>query len=252
MVSSLIPFGFLPVIAFLIVDAFAGYRRALWAALAAGAADVGFTWARAASPDWMGLGLFLVLAALVLASLRTGDSFYFKVHGALAEIASAAILLIAWYVFDRALLLDLTAAEMDLGKLAALEPSLTEDLVAEMLRLLSFQLPWWLLLHALFTFYAAVNWGKWAWALVRVPGMLAAIVLAGAFTQGAVVEELSQNLQKAAAAADSLKAAAADTLKAAAPADSLKPAPAATLADAVKIAPADSLPAPRADSLKAR
>lgn len=224
MVSSLIPFGFLPVIAFILVDIFAGYRKALWVALAVGAGDLGFTWARAASPDWLGLVLFLMLAGLVLASLRTGDAFYFKIHGALANVLAAAVLLIAWHVFDRALLLDFAAAEMGLDKLAALDPRLTEDLVAEMLRLLSFQMPWWLLLHALFTFYAAVNWGKWAWALVRVPGFLAAVFLASGFTQGAVIEELSKPLEKSSPADSSKTPAGADSPKAGAPgatADSL-------------------------------
>lgn len=207
MVSSLIPFGFLPVIAYLITDAFAGHRKALWAALAVGAADYGFSLAAAtsqASFDWLGLVGFALLAVLTMASLRSGDAFYFRIHGAVLSILSATVLIVAWHGFGKALLLDMTAKQIGLERLAALDPRLTKDTVAEMLRLLSFQLPWWLLLHALFTIFAAINWSKWTWALVRVPGFLFTILLASAFTQGAVMEDLAAPPK--APAADSTKA----------------------------------------------
>lgn len=189
MINSLIPFGFLPVIAYLLTGLFANRRKALWSALAVGAAESGFALGTG-RPDALGLAQFALLVVLVGASLRAGDDYYFRVHGALASIASAVVLMAAWYGFDRALLLDLSARQVGLDRLAALDPRLTPDLVAEMLRVLSFQLPWWLLLHALFTLYAAANWGKWAWALVRVPGFLLALLLASAMAQGAVTEEL--------------------------------------------------------------
>jgi hypothetical protein len=53
---------------------------------------------------------------------------------------------------------------------------------------LSYQLPAWLILHSLFTIYAASNWGKWAWALVRVPGFVLTLMLASAFAQAAVIQ----------------------------------------------------------------
>ena len=191
MISSLIPFGFLPVIAFLVSGTVFGKRPALWAALAVGACELGFTFASAKGVDVMALAGFALLAGLIAASLRSDDDFYFKISGPLASIAAAIILIVAWHGFNRALLLDLSAKQFGLEKLAALDPRLTKDTVAEMLRLLSFHLPWWLLLHALFTIYAAANWGKWAWAVVRVPGFLFVLLLASSFTQGAIIEDLT-------------------------------------------------------------
>lgn len=192
MISSLIPFGFLPVIAYLITGSLSGKRQALWSALAVGAAETGFAIAGMGRVDWPGLAGFALLAALIAAAFRSGDDFYFKIHGALSCMASALVLMIAWHGFDKALLLDLSASQVGLEKLAAMDPRLTEETVAEMLRLLSFQLPWWLILHALLTIYAAANWGKWIWALVRVPGFVIMLLLASAFTQGAVIEEISR------------------------------------------------------------
>lgn len=190
MISSLIPFGFLPVIAYLVSDAFFGKRHALWAALAVGAGELGFGFAEAGGIDLSSLAGFALLAGMIAASLRSDDDFYFKIHGPIASILAAVILIVAWHGFDKALLLDVSARHFGLDKLAALDPRLTTEMVAEMLRLLSYQLPWWLLLHALFTIYAAANWGKWSWAMVRVPGFLFMLLLATSFAQGAVIGDM--------------------------------------------------------------
>jgi intracellular septation protein A len=124
----------------------------------------------------------------VVASLRTQDDFYFKIHGALINILMAVVMLAAWYIFHKALLLDMANKYIGLDKLVALNPSLDKDTVAETFRVLSYQLPGWLILHSLFTIYAAANWGKWAWALVRVPGFVFTLILASAFAQAAVIQ----------------------------------------------------------------
>lgn len=188
--SSLVTFGFLPVLVFLLVDTFAGKPRALWSALAAGAAQFTFSIMKDHALDFFGVAGFALLASLVFVSLRTRDDFYFKIQGPLLNAVSALALLIGWFVFHKALLLDVAAREIGLDKLASLDPSLTRDSVAEMLRVLSFYLPWWLILHALATVYAAANWGKWAWAFIRVPGFVIMLFLASGFAQAAAMQGL--------------------------------------------------------------
>jgi hypothetical protein len=204
MVIIFIRFGFLPVIAWLVAGSLFGSRPALWTALAVGAFEVGWLSSLLGAPDWPGIAAFALLAVLVLASLRTGDDIWFKIHWPLLSIAAALALIVAWHGFDRALLLDAAVEAAGEGGglewLASLDPRLTPDTVAEMLRLLSLQLPWWLLLHALFTLFAAINWGRWTWAVVRVPGFLFMIMLASGFIQGAV---LGDARPKPAAPADS-------------------------------------------------
>ncbi len=180
-------FGFLPVLAFLIVDAVSGKRRALWGALVLGAVEAGYTLAVFGSLDYLSLLAFVVLGLSVLASLRSRDDFYFKIQGALINILFAVIMLIAFYGFHRALLLDAAHKYLDLDKLVSMNPQLQKDMLEETFRLLSYQLPWWLVLHSLWTIYAAANWGKWGWAFVRVPGFILVLVLASAFAQAAAM-----------------------------------------------------------------
>jgi hypothetical protein len=68
-----------------------------------------------------------------------------------------------------------------------MEPRLDKEVMLETFRLLSFQLPWWLILHGLLTIYAAANWSKWAWAFVRVPGLFLMLALASIFAEAAVL-----------------------------------------------------------------
>lgn len=185
--SSLLWFGFLPVVAFLVMDTFSGKRKALWGALILGMFEAGYTIAVFGALDYLSLLAFVVLAVFVVASLRTQDDFFFKIHGAVINVIFAAAMLIAFYGFHRALLVDAANKYLELDKLIAMNPQLEKESMLETFRLLSFQLPWWLILHSLLTIYAAANWGKWAWAFVRVPGFIIMLILASACAQTAAM-----------------------------------------------------------------
>ena len=185
--SSFIWLGFLPILAYVALDSFSGRITALWGALALGAAELAFTLIRFKALDYLSVVAFLMLAAFVALSLRTRNDFYFKIQGALVNILSAFVLLGGWYLFHKALLLDMAVKYVGLDQLAAMNPALDKDMVAEMLRVLSLQLPWWLLLHSLFTIYAAANWSKWAWAFVRIPGFFVALFMAANFAGAAAM-----------------------------------------------------------------
>jgi intracellular septation protein len=187
--SSLVWFGFLPVLAFLVMDAYAGKRKALWGALALGAVEVGYTVAVFGAMDYLSVLAFLILGLFVWISLRTEDDFFFKIHGAVINFVLAAVMLVAFYFFHRALLLDVAEKYIGLDKLVAMNPKLDREIVGETFRILSYQLPLWLVLHSLLTIYAAANWGKWAWAFVRVPGFIFMLVLASGFAQSALIKD---------------------------------------------------------------
>src|SRR5690606_33803097 len=99
--SSLIWFGFLPIVAFLLVDAFAGRRRALWAALLLGTLELAYTVSVFGAMDYISVIGFLILAGFVYLSLRRDDDYFFKVHGAVINLLLAAIMLVSWYAFDK-------------------------------------------------------------------------------------------------------------------------------------------------------
>lgn len=176
--SSLILFGLLPVAAFLLLGARGNSRRALWGALALGAFELGYSIAVAGGLDYLTATNFLIMAVFIWTSLRKGDDYYFKIHGAVANIATAAVMLVAWTVFHKAMLLDSVEKYVGMDKLAQLNPKLDKEQMAETLRVLSLHMPLWLILHAWLTIHAAGRWSRWAWAMVYVPGMFVAIFLA--------------------------------------------------------------------------
>lgn len=187
--SSLVWFGFLPVLAFLVMDTYAGKRKALWGALALGSIEVGYTVAVFGAMDYLSVLAFVILGVFVWISLRTEDDFYFKIHGAVINVILAAVMLVAFYFFHRALLLDVAEKYIGLDKLVAMNPKLDREIVGETFRVLSYQLPMWLVLHSLLTIYAAANWGKWTWAFIRVPGFIFMLVLASGFAQSALMKD---------------------------------------------------------------
>jgi intracellular septation protein len=185
--SSMLWFGFLPVLAFLMLDAFGSKRMALLGALGLGALETAYTLAAFGALDYMSVVAFVILAVFVAASLSSKDDFFFKISSAVINIIMAAAMWIAFYGFHRAMLLDQANKYLDLDALIKANPQLDKAMVQETFRVLSYQLPAWLLLHSLLTIYAAANWGKWAWAFVRVPGLIIAMVLGFAFAEATVL-----------------------------------------------------------------
>jgi intracellular septation protein len=186
--TNLVWFGFLPIVAYLLLDSFAGKRQALWGALSLGAGEAIYSVVQFGALDYMSIVTFLILAGFVALSLRTQDDFYFKIHGALINILLAFFMLGAWYIFHKALLLDMANKYVGLDKLVAYNPALDKETLAETFRVLSYQLPAWLIFHSLITIYAAANWGKWVWASIRVPGFIFTLILASGFAQAAVIQ----------------------------------------------------------------
>lgn len=186
--SSLIWFGFLPVMAFLLLSSFGGKRQALWGALIMGALEAGYSIAVVGALDYMSILAFTILGVFVAASLRREDDFFFKISGAVINVLQAVVMLVAFYGFHRAMLLDAANKYLDLDQLVAANPQLNKEMITETFRVLSFQLPAWLILHALLTVYAAANWGKWAWAFVNLPGLIIVLCLAFAFAEVGVLK----------------------------------------------------------------
>jgi intracellular septation protein A len=181
--SFLIWFGILPVAGFLALGGRGRERLALWGALALGAFELGYSIALAKGVDYLSLVTFLIMVVFIAASLRTRDDFFFKIHGAITNLATAAAMLIAWYGFHKAMLLDAAEKYVGLDKLAAMNPEVDKEQLSEFFRVLSLQLPIWLIAHAALTVHAAARWSRWAWGLVYLPGLFAAFILAAFFAQ---------------------------------------------------------------------
>ena len=59
---------------------------------------------------------------------------------------------------------------MGLEKMASMNPMMTVEILKVYLGKINNQMPFWLLLHAGVTLWAAFKWNKWVWAAIRVPG----------------------------------------------------------------------------------
>jgi hypothetical protein len=177
MSSFLIVFSLLPIAGFLLLGGRGKERRALWGALGLGALEVGYSIVATGGLDYLSVSTFLIMAAFIAVSLRRGDDYFFKIHGALTSLATAAAMLFAWTALHKAMLLDAAEKYIGLGRLAALNPEVDPEQLSELLRVLSLHLPFWLILHALLTIHAARHWSRWAWAMVYVPGLVAATFL---------------------------------------------------------------------------
>jgi intracellular septation protein A len=180
--SFLVWFGILPVAAFLLLGTRNDNRKALWGALALGAFEAGYSIA-VAGLDYLTVTTFLILAVFIGVSLRTRDDFFFKIHGAVTNMATAAAMLGAWYFLHKAMLLDAAEKYIGLDKLAAMSPEMNKEQLTEFFRVLSLHLPVWLVLHGVLTIHAAARWSRWAWALIYVPGLFAVFILAALFAQ---------------------------------------------------------------------
>jgi hypothetical protein len=180
--SFLIWFGILPVVGFLALGGRGQQRRALWGALAFGALELGYSLA-VAGVDYLTISSFVIMAFFVATSLRTHDDFFFKIHGAVANLATAAIMLFAWTVLHKAMLLDAAEKYVGLDKLAGMNPGMDKDQLSEFFRVLSLHLPVWMILHSFVTIHAARYWSRWAWALVYLPGLFVVLFLAAISAQ---------------------------------------------------------------------
>ena len=181
--SFLILFGIVPVAGFLVLGGRGKERRALWGALGLGALEVGYSISATGGIDYLTVSTFLIMAAFIAVSLRARDDFFFKIHGAATNLATAAVMLFAWTVLHKAMLLDAAEKYVGLDKLIAMNPQLDKEGVSEFFRVLSLHLPVWLILHSLLTIHAARHWSRWAWAIVYVPGLIVALFLAALVAQ---------------------------------------------------------------------
>jgi len=183
--SFLILFSILPVIVFLALGGRGQERRALWGALALGALELGYSLA-VAGIDYLTVSTFAIMAVFIGMSLRKHDDFYFKIYGAATTLATAGVMLFAWIVLHKAMLLDAAEKYIGVDKLVAMNPGMDKDQLRDFLRVLSLHLPFWLTLHSLLTIHAARHWSRWVWALVYLPGFFAAMILA-AFSSGVAI-----------------------------------------------------------------
>jgi len=192
--------GILPVLVFAIVDSTSTPRRAILAAMLMAVAELVYSLVRYGELDSLTILSFLLVLVLGGLAFLRGGGLLFKFQPAVLGVFLAGACAWFYFVLDRPILLAmgekyLKPLMIERMVVPALPPSLSptqreqllanllqqplEDLAAltpdgrfqlSMFRVVSRDLTWFFLLHALFVALAAWKLSTWWWFAVRVPG----------------------------------------------------------------------------------
>lgn len=176
MESSTFWFGIVPVIAFVVLESFAGKRMAIVIALVLACAELVFSLVVYGAIDELTILAFVIVIIAGVISVKTGNDLYFKLQPALVSVATATAFFIYYYLLDRPLLTFMM--HKYLPSMLAQLPADRQALFEGTMRVLSRDFIFWFLLHAVLTAYAAVRLSKWWWFAIRVPGLYLMLFLA--------------------------------------------------------------------------
>ncbi len=195
---SVLLFQFSPLIAYLLIEYWKGFRAGIYAAIVCSVGLIVYDYSLTGEVDSFVLGESLLIVVLGLVSLRMNNDRYFKFQPTVVAWVFAA--LFAYFqIFDQPLLQRFTphlekifrAAEEDPGMAADGSPSqlaLSQEMLAKLrdpktqenFARLSFASIWLFLGHGLVMAYAALRLSTRAWfgwRLTIYPAFLAMVVL---------------------------------------------------------------------------
>ena len=169
--SSILLMGILTIVVFLIVDTFAGQKKALIGVMLMTTIMVAFLLIKFGTIDKLTLTSIGILALFVSLSLWKKNDVFFKIQGPVINLVMVLMIWSAALFQDKTLLLEIFEKYMSLEEIAAKIPMMTAELLRSRLITLNFHMPFWLLIHAAITAWAAFKWNKWVWASIRVFGI---------------------------------------------------------------------------------
>lgn len=158
--------GLLPIIAFTVIEEYAGPIQGLIAAMIFGVGELIFEkvkYHKISGVTWMGNGLVIGLGII---SIFTQDGFWFKMQPAVLEVAFAGMLWIT-QLMGRPMLVELSKKQ---------NPNLPENLLI-FLKGVNFRCGIFFLIQAVLATWAALKWSTQAWALLKGVGVTLSFVL---------------------------------------------------------------------------
>lgn len=197
--ASLLIVEFLPLVVYILVDAWKGFRAGIIAAIVCTVIMVTYNYLLFGEFDKFVLGEAVMIVAMGLVSLKMNNDRYFKFQPTVLALIFSGVF--AWFqIFDQPLMLHflphmeklistesvaLQARETpELGSEPRAEESVLTVLHSEsfkhVLGRISGQLIWLFLAHGLIMAYAALRWStrSWfAWRLGIYPGLLMIVVI---------------------------------------------------------------------------
>jgi intracellular septation protein len=162
---NLLLMGILPLLAFAIVDSFAGLKPALYTAIAFALFELGVSIYWFGEVDWItGLSVILVLV-LALVCFKSKKDIHFKMQPVILSLVFAAVMLISYWSGEPILLafIDKYADKLPLE----MQDKLSHPMVRPSLHLMTFYGGLAMLAHATCTAWCAFKLSKWWWLAMR-------------------------------------------------------------------------------------
>jgi len=179
--------GILPVIVFVVLDSVTTKKTAIISAVALAFAEFVFTIVKYHTIDE--LTVLSVLLAVVFGwlSIKKNNDLYFKLQPAILGVFFAGSFFFFYHVLNKPLFNYMIEKYMNNNIEPFLHNKIPKDYFMEMMRVMSRDLGWWVLAHALLTAYAAVKLSKWWWFVIRVPLFYVILVVAMLFEMRVVI-----------------------------------------------------------------
>ena len=161
--------GILPLLAFVVIDSFAGMKSALWSAIGFAILEVVYSLYMYHTLDELTIGSFVLVVIFAFFSFRSKNPMYFKMQPVALGLSFAlAFLIFQW--MDHPLLIVM------LNKYQPMIPEQARTLFQEahmqlILARASHYLGWGFLLHAGLVAYSALKLSNWWWLMLRGIGV---------------------------------------------------------------------------------
>ncbi len=161
--------GILPLLAFVMIDSFAGMKSALWSAVGFAILEVVYSLYMYRTLDELTIGSFLLVVVFAFFSFRSQNPLYFKMQPvALGLCFSLAFLICHW--MGKPLLIVMFDKYQPMLPAEA-RTIFTQPNMQEMLSRASHYLGWGFLVHGGLVAYSALQLSNWRWLLLRGVGV---------------------------------------------------------------------------------
>ncbi len=166
---SLILFGVLPLIAFVIIDSFMGLKAGLISAIALAIVEAIYTLYQFGSIDSVTVASLVLVCAFALISFKSNNAIYMKLQPVFLGLAFGAVLLVMQSMGKPLLLMMFEKYDTLIPE--EYRANFKHPQVLLMLARLSLILGFGFIIHAGLVAYAAFRLSNWWWLIIRGIGL---------------------------------------------------------------------------------
>ena len=163
--ASVLFFGILPLLVFVIIDSFAGLRSGVIAAIIFAAAEAIYTLVVYKTIDNITIGSTVLVLIFGLMSLKANKPIYLKLQPVVLGVIMGLVLIVMQFLDKPLLVMMVEKYQVMLPE--EVRAMLTSPEYLHMLARLSGILGWGFLIHAALVAYSAFYMNKWWWLVIR-------------------------------------------------------------------------------------